>query len=112
MMKLSREATYSRLSSHQIFSMQLVIVFWVFVAVAAAVIHESVFRRPGPVSGASGRSSRIQCAASCAREKTCSGFVTRDDGVCIFRTDPSRLNNDHYQQVEMQDVSFTSDFYV
>ena len=73
---------------------------------AGAAILESVFQRSGPVSGAVGRNSKIQCAASCAREKTCSGFVSEDDGVCEFKTDPSPpYITDEYQQVEMPDVS-------
>ena len=75
-------------------------------AAAGAAILESLFQRSGPVSGAGGRNSRIQCAAPCAREKTCSGFVSRDDGVCEFKTDLSPPNiTDEYQQVEMPDVS-------
>ena len=112
MMKFRREASYSLSSNHQTLSMQVVIVFWVFVAAAGAAILETVFQRSGPVSGAGGRNSRIHCAASCAREKACSGFVTRDDGVCIFRTDPSPPNTDHYQQVEMQDVSLVLSYII
>ena len=106
MMKFRREASYSLSSNHQTLSMQVVIVFWVFVAAAGAAILETVFQRSGPVSGAGGRNSRIQCAASCAREKTCSGFVSRDVGVCEFKTNPSPPNiTDQYQRVEIPDVS-------
>ena len=98
-------ASYSFFTNHQTFSMQVVIV-WVFVAAAGAAMLESVFQRSGPVSGAGGRNSRIQCAASCAREKTCSGFVSRDVGVCEFKTDPSPPNiTDQYRRVEIPDVS-------
>ena len=102
-MKLRREASYSHFSNHHKFAMQVVIVFWVFVAAAGATVLESVFQRSGPVIDAGGRNSRIQCAASCAREETCSGFVSRDDGVCELTTEPSSPN--HYQKVGTPDVS-------
>ena len=105
MMNLKRAASYSLSSNQQIVSMQVMIVLSVSVAATGAAILESVFRRPGPVSGAGRRSSRIQCAASCAREKTCSGFVIRNDGVCEFKTDLSPPKTDRYQQVELRDVS-------
>ena len=98
-------ASYSFFTNHQTFSMQVVIV-WVFVAAAGAAMLESVFQRSGPVSGAGGRNSRIQCAASCAREKTCYGFVSRDVGACEFKTDSSPSNTtDYYQQIGMPEVS-------
>ena len=86
--------------------MKLLFVFWVSVPGAGAAMFESVFQRFGPVTGSGGQSSRIQCAASCAPDKTCHGFISRGDGSCEFRTDSIPLNNtDHYQQTELRNVS-------
>ena len=105
-MKFGREALYSLLSNRQTFSMHVVIMFWVSVAATEAMMIESTFERSGSLSGVGRRISRIQCAAFCAREKKCSGFSTRDDGVCEFKTDLSAQNNsDQYQRLRMRDVS-------
>ena len=98
-------ASYSFFTNHQTFSMQVVIV-WVFVAAAGAAMLESVFQRSGPVSGAVGRNSRIQCAASCAQEKTCYGIVSRNVGACEFSRGSSTSNiADYYRRLGMPVVS-------
>ena len=88
--------------------MQIAAVLCVFVSVAGATFLQSTFRRSGPVSGAGGRNSRIRCAASCAREKTCAGFDVGDDGSCGFRTnDAPQVGASYYQQVVVTNVSIS-----